>query len=234
MTPQTTASIARVGILCWALIRPVSVLAATPICEANLKIFDEVPAFGTETHPLSSIFTHDFSVRGKTVVMVSTVNPNIVSTFAKTGVHAFFEPLDGLVKIGSRTVDAIYLDRSFRNKTPQEVSSVLRHCFHILKPGGKIFIAADSPTQKIFSPTYYLRYRAALDRRDPNPGYFEDIRIHTFDLSSLNRAILDAGFAVEQVDYSSHPERHVLLRDPGDTGMDGVYAIASKPASEKD
>ena len=202
--------------------------AETDPCEEKFAIFHADRALTQTTDPFFVEFMASLAPK-QYVIFVAPKDPDLVQGFASRELNwQFVSPADAIF-LPNETVDRIFLARSFRAMNGEQVEATLRHVFHALKKGGRAYLTFDTPNQKIFSPKDYLRYVSAVDQGAKWPGYFSESRAHTFDMNTVQRALLDAGLQIHSIDFMSYPDIDPLLRDPSDNGFDLLTAVVSKP-----
>lgn len=139
------------------------------------------------------------------------------------------------VNLPENSLGAIYFGRVFHFQTGKEIEKSLEKAYTLLKKGGKVYGRASSPFQKhlqFFLPTYYKRVAAG----NPWPGICTDMQkgwptLHQYlppfmnllDVKALSRALIKAGFEIEECAYTpiNHPEFKL-------DGREGIGFIAVK------
>lgn len=114
----------------------------------------------------------------------------------------------------------------------------LKQCYNWLKPGGKIFIVADSIYHGVIKdslPIYFTRKAAG----EPFPGIIPNLNkimppefgkhlpeiFHVFDKEVLKRVLLNAGFTIERIEYFARPDYPSISQNDG---REGIATIAVK------
>lgn len=136
----------------------------------------------------------------------------------------------------ANTLDGVLMCRVIHFFDGETIESSLQKLYYWLKPGGKLFIVAETPYLKPladFIPEYEKRVKEGAKW----PGlitnlhqYFNDRTnpkfIHCMDIPVLQRALTAQGFVVERIGYinrSDFPEDRRL------DGRESVGVIAYKP-----
>jgi len=137
---------------------------------------------------------------------------------------------------------AIHASRIFHFLTPEAVQISLQKMLRWLKPGGKLFLVADTPYVgywNVQAPDYEARKAAG----DPWPGYIADVHsavateearngplsVNPLDPDIVRRECVKAGFDVEKAGFEGSdifPE----FRGSDRAGIEHVGIIAVKPA----
>ncbi len=133
---------------------------------------------------------------------------------------------------------AILAARLFVFFKGEDLEAAIEDMYRILKPGGKVFIVADSPYLKT-----WLRFRPIYEQRktqgEPFPGFIEEPALynperaaqlppylHFLDREVLVRVLNQAGFVIKKVEYLNREDY------PADVRLDGrecIAVVAIKP-----
>ena len=90
---------------------------------------------------------------------------------------ALFIGTDFLRMSQHRTYDAILISRVLHFFSPDKLSRVIQKIFHLLRPGGKVYVLAMTPYIKRYK-SFIPEYEKRLCRNDPYPGYVQSL--HTW------------------------------------------------------
>lgn len=135
---------------------------------------------------------------------------------------------------------AILAARLFVFFNAEDLEEAVQDLYRILKPGGKLFIVADSPYLKT-----WVRFRSVYEERKKQghlfPGFVGDpalynperaaqlpAYLHFLDREVLVRILKQAGFVIEKVEYLNREDY------PTDVRLDGrecIALVAIKPKS---
>jgi len=144
------------------------------------------------------------------------------------------------LEITSESISAILISRVLHFFDGPTLIASAAELFRYLKPGGKLFIVADTPYLKPFEsflPTYFERKA----RQIPWPGFIENLRdrvthragqlpdfFHALDPEVLSQLLENAGFKIEKVEIFSQSQYPLDIQLDG---REGVGCIAVKPGS---
>ena len=139
--------------------------------------------------------------------------------------------------LGQNSVGAALCSRVLHFLDLADLQQTVDLLYHSLVPGGRLFIAEDSPflgNSRAFIPEYRRRCLEGLEW----PGYVEDVRkyrdihndmcppiFHFFDVESLSYLCQQAGFTI--VESSLFP-RHNYPDEVRLDGREGVGIVAAK------
>jgi SAM-dependent methyltransferase len=134
------------------------------------------------------------------------------------------------------SLDGILIARVLHLFNGPRIEHSLKKAYQWLKPGGKIFIVAETPYLKIFSD-FIPEYEARVKRDEEWPGLITDIHkyfnddnfpelVHCMDPVILKRVLKNQGFLVEEISFISRsdfpPNRRL-------DGRESIGVIACKP-----
>ncbi|MBT4880078.1 MAG: class I SAM-dependent methyltransferase [Alphaproteobacteria bacterium] len=142
------------------------------------------------------------------------------------------------VDFDENTFQSVLASRILHFLTGDELVEGLAKIFQWLKPGGKLFIIAESPYKKLFAP-FIPTYKKRVLQNMSWPGEITNLSkyatgrmdhlqefIHLLDDKTLGRELRNAGFKVEKISMFS---KKSLPSDAQLDGRESVGAIAVKP-----
>lgn len=121
----------------------------------------------------------------------------------------------------ANTFDAVLCSRALHFLTGPDVESMVRAMADWLKPGGKVFLVADTPYTGFWARGT-ARYEENKANGDPWPGFIPDVTIYLpetartkdvkrhlnpMDPDTLARVSVDAGLLVEHAAFSGRPDQ---------------------------
>jgi SAM-dependent methyltransferase len=136
----------------------------------------------------------------------------------------------------ANTLESVLICRVIHFFDGETIEVSLQRLYDWLKPGGKLFIVAETPYLKTLSD-FVPEYEKRVQKGDKWPGlitnlhqYFSDQNnpkfIHCMDIPVLKRVLTAQGFVIEKIGYinrSDFPEDRRL------DGRESVGVIAYKP-----
>jgi SAM-dependent methyltransferase len=140
--------------------------------------------------------------------------------------------------INESNFDAILAVRVFAFLTPQQLEAAIDRIYQLLKPGGKIYVVADTPYLKRWK-SFLPIYEQKVANGDPYPGFVAEnshlynpeaknhvtSQLHFLNPVVLKREFLKRKFSIEFCDYmnrTDYPEHNRL------DGRETVGLIATK------
>lgn len=207
-------------------------------CEKNpgIKVFEGGAAYGVATHLAlrkgALVTANDSEQRHLDLLYKYTPQNLLPALVLAPGAL----PYD--VNFPDNTYGAIYSSRMIHFLRGEEVEACMNRFFNWLKPGGKIFIIAESPYLGCYS-SFISAYEERKKQGDPWPGLLKDtspfksIRynniphfLNFFDVEIMKRVSKQAGFKVEACEYINRKDFPPEIRYDG---RESVGLIATKP-----
>ena len=178
------------------------------------------------------IICNDLDARHLALVKQQAAAQNLDLSLLTTMLGDFLTDLD----LAENSIEAILICRVLHFLNGQEVEQAMQKMFNWLKPGGKVFIIADTPYLKVWT-AFIPEYEQRVSDGVLWPGiianlhkYFPNILVpnmlNTFDVAVLSRVLTKQGFDLESIEYL---DRQDFPPDRQLDGRESIAAIACKP-----